>query len=98
MEYQDSVSHCVVEGTGLFVLQDGSSIRVEESEILELKTDTDWPAAAVDLTEMIVEGMVTKTNGSGRINLNTDYELIAHSGCVKPVSGAIQLGTEKGTL
>lgn len=98
VDYQASVSHCAVEGTGVVVTGNRVNITVEESGILDLRTDTDWPVSSPKRTELTVKGMVIKTQGSGKINLNTNYELVTSSGCLKSESGTLELGVEKGNL
>ena len=95
-DFASSVSYCVVEGAGGLGTRDGVNITVGESGILDLRTDTDWPKARNQRTQLRVEGMVIKTLGSGQINLNTEYDLVSETGCSKSLSGKIQLGIEKG--
>ena len=95
LNYQSSVSHCVVEGEG-FVAQDGASITVGESGILDLKSDGDWPVTASNDTRLTVRGMVTKTAGTGHTVLTVDYYEI--SACVKPLSGNLDLDFQNYSL
>ena len=95
LNYQPSISHCVVEGEG-FVAQDGASITVGESGILDFKADGDWPVTASNDTRLTIRGMVTKTAGTGHTVLTADYDEI--SACVKPLSGNLDIGFQNYSL
>ena len=96
-DYRLSIGYCVVKGTGVVATYNGVNVTVGESGVLDLRTDTDWPKAPKQRTQLIVEGMVTKTLGSGQINLNTEYDLVSTTGCLKSLSGKLELGIEKGS-
>ena len=95
-DYSASVSHMSIEGTGVLLTQNGVNITIGRSGILDLKTDTDWPKAPTQRTQLKVEGMVVKSKGSGKINLNTEFEVLSSTGCLKSVSGTLELGIKKG--
>ena len=90
IKYRASVSHCIVEGEGLLA-QDGASITVRESGILDFRRDGDWPASVSNGTNLIVRGMVTKTGGTGYTTVTTDYDEIVGPACVKSLSGTLYL-------
>ena len=96
-DYRLSIGYCVVKGTGVVATYNGVNVTVGESGVLDLRTDTDWPKAPKQRTQLLVEGMVTKTLGSGQINLNTEYDLVSTTGCLKSLSGKLELGIEKGS-
>ena len=97
-DYSASVGHISIQGTGLLLTQNGVNITVKKSGILELQTDTDWPMASSQHTQLRVEGMVIKSKGSGNINLNTEYELVSSTTCLISISGTLELGFRKGKL
>ena len=97
-DYGSSVGYCVIEGKGVLVTSDGVNITVGQSGVLDLKTDTDWPKAPNHRTQLRVEGMVTKSLGSGLINLNTEYDFVSATGCLKSFSGKLELGIKKGSV
>jgi hypothetical protein len=89
LNYKTSFSHFIVEGDR-FIADDGASITVEESGILEFKVDGNWPASASNDTLLTIKGMLTKTAGTGHtvITIGSNELSVA---CVKPFSGAIFL-------
>ena len=94
-DYSASVSHMSIEGKGELLTENGVNITIGKSGILELKTDTDWPRALGQHTKLKIEGMVAKSNGTGKINLNTEFEILSSTGCLKAISGTLELGITK---
>ena len=93
--YSGSISHCKVSGTGALVTQNVVNVTVARSGILDIATDVDWSKPRGE-TLLDVRGMVIKTSGSGTSNLNTLYNVDADSGCIRSLSGKLELGSLEG--
>ncbi|XP_065828888.1 uncharacterized protein [Oscarella lobularis] len=97
-DYSSSVSHCKVSGNGALLVQNVVNLTVGVSGVLDVAADTDWPKPlGGSRTLLTINGMVVKTAGSGTANLNAVYNVDSTSGCVKSLSGKLEVGILEGT-
>ena len=87
-----SFGRLTVKDNGVLQFQGKSALVVGRKGILDLQTSRSWPISTSGTRlNLTVDGLVTRSSGSGVLMLNTLLSISA-SGCVNSTSGQLDLG------
>ena len=90
--YPLSYSRLLISGDGL-ISQTNLTVSIADKGQLDLQTSTSWPSQS-RRTKLDVNGVISRTSGSGTLRLNTEFNIT--TGCVRVATGALDLGISSG--